>query len=88
MAKKMSRTKLVEELCFNLFNLYIMEHGGMEKQPYLTMCWMHGRLDDVLKAIKDKVNYMEGKQNGTKQHDGPERNDQRGGEGSSKSGGK
>lgn len=55
----MSRVKKLEALCLALFNCYLKEHGGQENQPYLTMCWMSGRVDDLINFFNDKNKTVE-----------------------------
>ena len=54
MAKKLSKQATTEALVTQLFKLYLAEHGGQEKQPYLVMCWISGRFDELLQWAKDQ----------------------------------
>lgn len=52
---KLSRTKMTEELLRVVFNLYILDHGGIENQAYLTILWVSGRTDELLKVLTKKL---------------------------------
>lgn len=56
----LSRTRLVEGLAHKLFNLYLIHTGGMEKQAYVSMLWMSGRLDELNTELQTRLDRLTG----------------------------